>query len=128
MSVGAFRDGQVGISGSDYRLPRAGEELEKAFQSLLRHYQQTTDITLQAFCVFLDAARAQFFYDGNKRTGQLMMNGILLSAGYAPTVIFADAQLKYNQKMLSFYQSGDKEEMLVFLESQYKRVLNRFQS
>ena len=128
LSVGAFRDGQVGISGSDYRPPRAGEELEKAFQSLLRHYQQITDITLQAFCVFLDAARAQFFYDGTKRTGQLMMNGILLSAGYAPTVIFADSQLKYNQKMLSFYQSGDKEEMLVFLESQYKRVLNRFQS
>ena len=57
-----------------------------------------------------------------------MMNGILLSAGYAPTVIFADAQLKYNQKMLSFYQSGDKEEMVVFLEGQYKRVLDRFQS
>ena len=128
LSVGAFRDGQVGISGSDYRPPRAGEELEKAFQLLLQHYQQATDITLQAFCGFLDAARAQFFYDGNKRTGQLMMNGVLLSAGYAPTVIFADTQLKYNQKMLSFYQSGDKEEMLVFLESQYKRVLNRFQS
>ena len=98
LSVGAFRDGQVGISGSDYRPPRAGEELKKAFQLLLQHYQQATDITLQAFCVFLDAARAQVCYDGNKRTGQLMMNGILLYAGYAPTVIFADAQLKYNQK------------------------------
>jgi filamentation induced by cAMP protein fic len=118
LSVGAFRDGQVGISGSDYRPPRAGEELEKAFQLLLQHYQQATDITLQAFCGFLDAARAQFFYDGNKRTGQLMMNGVLLSAGYAPTVIFADTQLKYNQKMLSFYQSGNKEEMVAFLESQ----------
>lgn len=128
LSVGAFRDGQVDISGSDYRPPRAGEEREKAFQSLLQHYQQTTDITLQAFCVFLDVARSQFFYDGNKRTGQLMMNGILLSAGYAPTVIFADAQLKYNQKMLPFYQSGDKEEMVVFLEGQYKRALDRFQS
>ena len=85
---------------------------------MLQHYQQTTDITLQAFCGFLDAARAQFFYDGNKRTGQLMMNGVLLSAGYAPTVIFADTQLKYNQKMLSFYQSGNKEEMVAFLESQ----------
>ena len=118
LSVGAFRDGQVGISGSDYRPPRAGEELKKAFQLLLQHYQQATDITLQAFCGFLDAARAQFFYDGNKRTGQLMMNGVLLSAGYAPTVIFADTQLKYNQKMLSFYQSGNKEEMVAFLESQ----------
>ena len=47
-----------------------------------------------------------------------MMNGVLLSAGYAPTVIFADTQLKYNQKMLSFYQSGNKEEMVAFLESQ----------
>ena len=127
LSVGSFRDGQVSISGSDYRPPRAGAELGKAFLQLLQHYQQAPDIAMQAFSVFLDAARAQFFYDGNKRTGQLMMNGILLSAGYAPMVIFADAQLEYNQKILSFYQNGDKDEMMDFLKSQYERVLNRFQ-
>lgn len=127
LAVGDFRDGQVGISGTDYRPPRAGTELENAFLQLLQHYQQTPDIAIKAFGVFLDTARTQFFYDGNKRTGQLMMNGILLSAGYAPTVIFADAQLEYNQKILSFYQNGDKDEMMDFLKSQYERVLNRFQ-
>jgi filamentation induced by cAMP protein fic len=127
LSVGNFRDGQVSISGTEYQPPRAGEALEKAFLLLLQHYQQTPDIAMQAFGVFLDAARAQFFYDGNKRTGQLMMNGILLSVGYAPAVIFADAQLEYNQKMLSFYQSGNKDEMISFLRKQYERVLEKFQ-
>ena len=127
LSVGNFRDGQVSISGTEYQPPRAGEALEKAFLLLLQHYQQTSDIAVRAFGVFLDAARAQFFYDGNKRTGQLMMNGILLSAGYAPAVIFADAQLEYNQKMLSFYQSGNKDEMISFLRKQYERVLEKFQ-
>jgi len=128
LAVGDFRDGQVGISGTDYRPPRAGTELENAFLQLLQHYQQTPDIAIKAFGVFLDTARAQFFYDGNKRTGQLMMNDILLSAGYAPMVIFADAQLEYNHKMLPFYQSGNKDEMIAFLQRQYERVLNKFQN
>ena len=127
LAVGDFRDGQVGISGTDYRPPRAGTELENAFLQLLQHYQQTPDIAIKAFGVFLDTARTQFFYDGNKRTGQLMMNGILLSAGYAPMVIFADTQLEYNQKMLPFYQNGNKDEMISFLKRQYERVLNKFQ-
>lgn len=56
------------------------------------------------------------------------MNGILLSAGYAPMVIFADTQLEYNQKMLPFYRSGNKDEMIAFLQRQYERVLNKFQN
>lgn len=31
LAVGDFRDGQAGISGTDYRPPRAGTELENAF-------------------------------------------------------------------------------------------------
>ena len=111
---------------TDYLPPSAGEPLEAAFTSLLNHYRQTTDPAIAAFGVFLDAARAQFFYDGNKRTGQLVMNAILLNAGYAPTVVFADTQAEYDARMLAFYQSGDKAKMLAFLKRQYARVFQRF--
>ena len=116
----------IETNGTDYLPPSAGEPLEAAFTSLLNHYRQTTDPAIAAFGVFLDAARAQFFYDGNKRTGQLVMNAILLNAGYAPTVVFADTQAEYDARMLAFYQSGDKAKMLAFLKRQYARVFQRF--
>ena len=126
LMVGCFRSGQVSIAGTDYLPPSAGEPLEAAFTALLNHYRQTTDTAIAAFGVFLNAARAQFFYDGNKRTGQLVMNAILLNAGYAPTVVFANTQAEYDARMLAFYQSGDKAKMLAFLKRQYARVFQRF--
>ena len=123
LMVGCFRSGQVSIAGTDYLPPSAGEPLEAAFTALLNHYRHTA---IAAFGVFLNAARAQFFYDGNKRTGQLVMNAILLNAGYAPTVVFADTQAEYDARMLAFYQSGDKAKMLAFLKRQYARVFQRF--
>ena len=126
LSVGAFRNGQVGIAGTDYRPPAAGEALESAFEALLANYAAAASIPEKAFGVFLDAARAQFFYDGNKRTGQLMMSGVLMSNGFAPLTIFADAQLEYHRLMLDFYASGDKTAMFTFLAGQYARIAEQF--
>ena len=74
----------MGISGTEYRPPHPGTALDAAFTSMLNNHFQAATIEEKSFGLFLDAARAQFFYDGNKRTGQLMMNGVLLSNGYAP--------------------------------------------
>ena len=49
LSVGAFRDGQVGISGSDYRPPRAGEELEKAAYRTKKEPRIAVSLMLQGF-------------------------------------------------------------------------------
>jgi Fic family protein len=38
-------------------------------------------------------ARIQFFYDGNKRTGRLMMNGVLLTNGLPVINLPASKQL-----------------------------------
>ena len=126
LEVGAFRSGQVGIAGTDYRPPTAGAPLQAAFDAMMENYRQSAAVPEQAFGLFLDAARAQFFYDGNKRTGQLMMSGILMSNGFAPLTIFADAQLEYHRLMLDFYASGDKTAMFTFLAGQYERIAEQF--
>ena len=126
LEVGGFRSGQVGISGTNYRPPQAGAPLQAAFEAMLENYHQTDSIADKAFGLFLDAARAQFFYDGNKRTGQFMMSGVLMSHEFAPVVIFADTQHEYNQRMLAFYETGNKLDMMDFLREQYQRIYQNF--
>lgn len=55
------------------------------------------------------------FYDGNKRTGQLMMNGYLMPNGYASVSIPAKNKHQYDSKMTKFYETGDEKAMLAFL-------------
>jgi prophage maintenance system killer protein len=69
----------------------------------------------RALVVFLFGAYHQFFYDGNKRTSRLMMNGILLSHGINAISIPVSRENEFNNKMVDFYISADATEMIRFL-------------
>ncbi|MFZ5593664.1 MAG: hypothetical protein ACOY4D_05285 [Pseudomonadota bacterium] len=60
-------------------------------------------------------ALQQFFFDGNKRTSRLMMNGILMSAGIDAISIPAARKQEFNEKMIRFYATRDATEMMAFL-------------
>jgi Fic family protein len=113
---GCFRSGGVTIAGSDYLPPKA-EALNRKFSELLVSMNALDDIYDKAIHVFLLMARNQFFYDVNRRTGRLMMNGVLLSAGYPPLNLSAKHKLKFNELMMRFYDSGDESEMNLFMRS-----------
>lgn len=119
---GSFRDGAVTIAGTDH-LPPDSSALAQAWAKLAGEherllYQAEPDVakTYQgAISVFLQMAREQFFYDGNKRTGRLMMNGILLSSGLPAINLPAAEQLSFNRLMLDFYPSGAERAMQDFM-------------
>jgi len=113
LEVGGFRTGNVGIEGTDYK-PPSPAVLDDVFAKLV---SQTTNDNLpdSAYRFFLKSAAAQFFWDGNKRTGQLMMNGMLLKEGYLPVSIPSKRRLEYNEKMIRFYDTGKMKEMSSFL-------------
>jgi len=113
---GCFRSGGVTIAGSSYLPPKA-EKLKQKFSELLISMVTFEDIYDKAIHVFLVMARNQFFYDVNKRTGRLMMNGILLEAGYPPLNLSAKHKLEFNELMMRFYDSGDEAEMNLFMRS-----------
>ena len=105
-SVGRSRDRNVMITGTDctpplpLKLPELWADLEKRIAS----NQNPLD---KAFDVFLIIARTQFFNDGNKRTGQLMMNGILLSNNLH-VVTFPDKILtEYFGELIAYYETGN---------------------
>lgn len=69
----------------------------------------------KGLCFSLFGALQQFFFDGNKRTSRLMMNGVLMSGGYDAISIPASRAGDYNEKMINFYLSKDGTEMLEFM-------------
>jgi len=69
----------------------------------------------RALAFFLFGALQQFFFDGNKRTARLMMNGILMSNGMDAISVPAAHAQEFNEKMVQFYADRDGDEMMKFL-------------
>ncbi|MEA3373969.1 MAG: Fic family protein [Campylobacterota bacterium] len=115
---GRFRDGNVNIGGTDY-LPPVPEALDEVFEEGIKAIEQLNHPIIKALSYFLFGARTQFFYDGNKRVSRLMMNGILLSAGYPMLNIKAKDKLEFNKRMIAFYDSGDYASALEYLRDYY---------
>jgi Fic family protein len=69
----------------------------------------------RATAFFLFGALQQFFFDGNKRTSRLMMNGVLMSHGIDAISVPAASAQAFNEKMVRFYLSKDATEMMAFL-------------
>jgi hypothetical protein len=69
----------------------------------------------RALAVFLFGAYQQFFYDGNKRSSRLMMNGVLLSHGIQAISIPVSRESEFNNLMVDFYISADATRMMMFL-------------
>ena len=111
---GKFRDEQVTIAGTGHAPPPA-QLIDEIFDKGLLAIGQIKHPHERAIVFFLFGSLNQFFWDGNKRTSRLMMNGILLSNGYDVINIPAVKKLEFNQKMIRFYDDLDGTEMIDFM-------------
>ncbi len=116
LAWGSFRTGNVTISGSDYEPPSA-KILDQVWKEIESEVAACNDVYDQAITAFLRMARAQFFWDVNKRMGRFMMNGILLAHGYPIINVPAKRQKEFNQLMLDFYETAEMSGMSAFLRS-----------
>jgi len=124
LEEGVFRNGKVTISGTSY-LPPEGNNLREQFETMADCAKTITNPFERGMAAFLYVARTQCFWDGNKRTGRLLMNGILLAAGQDIITVPATKALEFNQKMIRFYEQGDGTEMMVFLSG--LQIRNKFE-
>ena len=93
--------------------------LDSVFNEGIVEINRVKNTIIKALTYFLFGARTQFFYDGNKRVSRLMMNGILLSAGFPMLNIKVKNRLVFNKQMISFYDSGDYVTALEYLRDYY---------
>ena len=110
---GKLRTGRVGISGTDYAPPIPGEEgAKRELAVMMESKSATTGKALAAFCW---GARAQLFWDGNKRTSLCLANKILLTAGAGMMTVGEKHMVKFNELLTRFYDTGDSEALRRFL-------------
>ena len=120
LSWGVFRNANVNIGGTDY-IPPPAELLDDIFQKGSSALAMINDPLLRALTCFLFGARTQFFFDGNKRTSRLMMNGILLTNALPILNIKAKDKLEFNTQMIRFYDTEDYLGALEYLTHYYEQ-------
>ena len=112
---GKLRTGTVGISGTEYMPPVPSEN--GAESDLAAIMGRNTTGTEKALAVFLWGARAQLFWDGNKRTSMTVANKILISAGAGILTITDQRMEQFNTLLLDYYNTGEGEALKLFLYS-----------
>lgn len=106
----------LGEEGAHTPLPtRPGApDLNRVFDAGVAYLHTLTPFE-RALAFFLFGAFQQFFFDGNKRSARLMMNGILMSNGIMAMTVPAEKVPVFNEKMGRFYRSKDATEIMAFL-------------
>ena len=120
LTWGEFRQSGVNIGGTDYKPPLA-KDLDNIFIKGIQEIEKIDNPIVRGITFFLFGAKNQFFYDGNKRTARLMMNGILMMSGSPILNIKVRDKLEFDKEMIRFYDSNEIYPSIEFLLEYYIR-------
>ena len=93
----------------------SGEALRVEYELGLAHLETIEDATERAVAYFCFGTRHQFYFDGNKRTSRLMMNGILLSSGHDAISIPFSRRLEFNQHLITLFLDANATSLMEFI-------------
>lgn len=105
LNVGfGLRARAVGIVGSKYRPLDNIHQIKEAVHTLTEAIAHMNTPYAKALLALLGISYIQPFEDGNKRTGRLMANALLLAHGCAPLSYRSIDENDYREAMLVFYE------------------------
>lgn len=107
-----FKTEEVIVGNSQTTAP---EKVKEELTNLVKWYRNNKNKIHPLILAFEFHKRYEFihpFRDGNGRTGRLIMNKILMSAGYSPMIVYKDNKISYfnalerskEGKLKSYYQ------------------------
>lgn len=105
---GVFRKGPVYVGDCVYLPPDAGD-IPGIIKSGCHDLREISDPVARACNTFAFFFKTQPFYDCNKRTAMLAMNGILLSEGIYPLFIPAKLDSETGLAIDALYEHGDTD-------------------
>lgn len=123
---GKIRQGGISIAGTDYKPPEPDKLKNLLKKTIIKALNKNYSLLNRGYELHLDFAKNQFFWDGNKRSGLLMMNGLFMSNGFLPLSVPAKRLFDYNSKMIDFYNSDNILPMMEFLESCHQLMYEKF--
>ena len=119
---GVFRHLDLGIHGVDFRPPHHKELGRLAREGFAYLKSEVADPRERAVALFLFMSRSQFFFDANKRTASLMMNGCLMQNGYWPISVLNRDSEEFHKRLGRFYETGNADPMMEFFENCARQI------
>ncbi|HLC48760.1 MAG TPA: Fic family protein [Candidatus Andersenbacteria bacterium] len=99
-----LREKPVGVVGSKYRPIDNIHQIREAVEDLATAIARVHTPYAKALLALVGISYIQPFEDGNKRTGRLMANALLLAHGCAPLSYRSVDENEYREAMLVFYE------------------------
>lgn len=114
-SVGGGGSVSLASGGSVPGTPTA--ELGSRWRRLMEQLEEIADARERALVFNAAATRAQYYFDGNKRTARLLMSGELMAHGFDVVNIPHVRRLEYNIALDELFTTDDATTLLQFLTS-----------
>lgn len=109
---GVLRTGKVGINGVDY-IPDIPDETKIIAD--IKNIMKEENITKRSLVLMLYLMRTQAFWDGNKRTGMIVANKIMIENGCGVITIKEEYFKEFNSLLTEYYNTNKMESLLEFL-------------
>ena len=97
----------VGITGTSYTPPDNQHQIREYLELSCQLINQRKNIFEKALLTVLLISYIQPFEDGNKRTGRITGNGLLIENGYCPLSYRSVKPLDYKKAMILFYEQNN---------------------
>lgn len=101
-----IRSGRVGITGTNYKPLANANQIQKALQDACDLINFKRNVLEKALIALLFFAYIQPFEDGNKRTGRIICNALLISNKYCPISFRTVDPEDYRYATLLFYEQN----------------------
>lgn len=127
MGVGlGIRNRVVGVTGSKYKPLDNKYQIHEAIKDLSGVISNAKTPYAKALLALIGIGYIQPFEDGNKRTGRLMANALLLAHGYAPLSYRSVVESDYREAMLVFYEINSIVPFKKIFVDQYVFAANNY--
>ncbi len=102
-----IRSHRVGISGTNYLPPSNKEAIEKYLRKTVSFINKLNNPFTKALTAISMISYLQPFTDGNKRTGRMIANAILIAYDLIPLSYRDIDELEYKKALIVFYEQNN---------------------
>lgn len=123
-----IRSRSVGITGTAYKPLDNSHQIKETLECMCNLINSKDDVFEKALLAVVLISYIQPFEDGNKRTGRMISNALLIAYGACPLSYRSIDAMDYKKAMLLFYEQNNLTAFKqIFIEQNAFSVNNYFQ-
>ena len=116
----------MGITGTVYKPLDNQWQIKEALEKLIAVINKTNNPLEKALIASTMISYIQPFADGNKRTGRMLTNAILLAHDYYPLSYRSVDEITYKKAPILFYEQNSLYQLKKIILDQYQLALKTY--